>query len=303
MPTIDTSENFDEETGLLGLLSPRRFIDNLLDSPRRLRNRLVEFSNNWHSDHFIVSLGYDQRLHRELDLLSSFSFGFNEVSVLASITSVYSSYLGIGGPAGSILTWVFTFIFSMITCASLAEICSAYPTAGSVYNWTGMMASDKYKPILSYICGIANFLGNGMSDAYFAHHTVEILAAIVFIRNGSTLTNEIKFLFSLIFLTIWTSISCLRVNQIGGANNYISAITLLLTIIILISLPSIAPSLNTTTYVFTHFNNTTGFENPAYVAMLSMVVSIFSFTGYEASGHMVSNLCLFIHRNFLFLYL
>ena len=50
----------------------------------------------------------------------------------------------------------------------MAEICSAYPSAGSVYHWAGMLATPKWAPFASYICGWFNFLGNAAGDASFA---------------------------------------------------------------------------------------------------------------------------------------
>ena len=56
--------------------------------------------------------------------------------------------------------WIITSFFTMIIGASMAEICSTYPSAGSVYHWSGMMAPPGAAPLISYITGWANFLGN-----------------------------------------------------------------------------------------------------------------------------------------------
>lgn len=38
-----------------------------------------------------------------------------------------------GGPASAVWGWLIVGAFSMCVCSAMAEICSAYPTAGGLY--------------------------------------------------------------------------------------------------------------------------------------------------------------------------
>ena len=42
----------------------------------------------------------------------------------------------------------------------------------------------------------------------------------------------------------------------------------------------------TTNEVFFTFYNQTGFDNVGYVVLIGMLTTLYSFTGYEAAGHM-----------------
>jgi len=64
--------------------------------------------------------------------------------------------------------WIIGSFFSILVGLSMAEICSSYPSAGSVYHWAGMLANEKWAPFSSYICGWFNFMGNAAGDASFA---------------------------------------------------------------------------------------------------------------------------------------
>ena len=64
--------------------------------------------------------------------------------------------------------WVLVSVFTMIVAASMAEICSTYPVAGSVYYWAGALASPEWAPLASYLCGWFNFFGNIANNASFA---------------------------------------------------------------------------------------------------------------------------------------
>ena len=65
----------------------------------------------------------------------------------------------------------------------MAEICSTYPSAGSVYHWSGMMAPAATAPLASYITGWFNFLGNAAGDASFAYGFANLAAASRYIQN------------------------------------------------------------------------------------------------------------------------
>lgn len=78
----------------------------------------------------LAAMGYKQELDRGLGAFMNFAFGFTEVSVLASLSAIYSYGLVTGGPVVVIWGWVITYAFTMCVAYSMAEICSAYPSAG-----------------------------------------------------------------------------------------------------------------------------------------------------------------------------
>jgi len=73
-----------------------------------------------------------------------------------------------GGPVVMIWSWIVGSILNNLCGLSMAEICSSYPSAGSVYHWAGMLADKKYAAFAAYICGWFNFLANVAADAGFA---------------------------------------------------------------------------------------------------------------------------------------
>ena len=95
----------------------------------------------------------------------SIAFTFATIGVGSNIISFISFGLNTGGPVIIIWGWIacsiLTFLCGIFLYSglSLAEICSAYPFAGSVYFWTGKVAKESYSPILSYICGSFILMG------------------------------------------------------------------------------------------------------------------------------------------------
>ena len=74
---------------------------------------------------------------------------------------------------------------------SMAEICSAYPSAGSVYHWSAQLVPAEYAPLSSYICGWFNFLGNAAGDASFAVFFAKFLNSAITVSGGTPYYDDV----------------------------------------------------------------------------------------------------------------
>jgi len=110
-------------------------------------------------DRILREMGYKQELRRGFNGLMSFAFCYTTVAVLSSISLEYGYGLQTGGPAVMAWGWIINSVMTLCVGCCLAEICSTYPSAGSVYHWAGQLSSAENAPLLSYICGWFNFLG------------------------------------------------------------------------------------------------------------------------------------------------
>lgn len=86
-------------------------------------------------ERILHEMGYTQELYRGFSSLMSFTFSFTAVNVFASISIGFSYTLSTGGSGVAIWSWIIGSIFTILIGLSLAEICSVYPTSGSVYHW------------------------------------------------------------------------------------------------------------------------------------------------------------------------
>jgi amino acid transporter len=98
-------------------------------------------TNSNHDDEILRKMGYAPTLHRGLGVMMNFAFGFTEVAVLSSIVLTYGLGLTIGGPATVFWGYCVQCFMIFFVSQSMAEICGAYPSAGSVYHWAGQLAS------------------------------------------------------------------------------------------------------------------------------------------------------------------
>ncbi len=98
----------------------------------------IERSNEKEEDsdvRLLREMGYTQELYRGFSPFMSFAFCFTAVNVLASITLGFTYTLNTGGSGVAIWSWLIGSVFTILVGCSLAEICSVYPSAGSVYHW------------------------------------------------------------------------------------------------------------------------------------------------------------------------
>jgi amino acid transporter len=87
----------------------------------------------------LARLGYAQALARRLGGYSSFAVGFSVISVLTGVTSTYGTGLASGGPRGLCLGWGVVAVGTLLVAVPMAELASAFPTAGALYHWSALL--------------------------------------------------------------------------------------------------------------------------------------------------------------------
>jgi amino acid transporter len=84
-------------------------------------------------------MGYKQELSRRMTGFSNFAISMSIICILAGgITSFQYGFCGVGG-ASIGLGWPLLCLFSMVVALSMAQIASAFPTAGGLYHWASIL--------------------------------------------------------------------------------------------------------------------------------------------------------------------
>ena len=83
----------------------------------------------------LARLGYAQQLYREMGGFSNFAISFSIISVLTGAVLLYGYGLKFAGPVVNSVGWPIVSLFTLTVAASMAELASAYPTAGGLYFW------------------------------------------------------------------------------------------------------------------------------------------------------------------------
>jgi len=80
-------------------------------------------------------LGYAQQLFREMGGFSNFEISFSIISILTGAILLFGYGLKFAGPVINTIGWPVVSLFTLCVAASMAELASAYPTAGGLYFW------------------------------------------------------------------------------------------------------------------------------------------------------------------------
>ncbi len=233
-------------------------------------------------------LGYAQELRRRMSGFSNFAVSFTIISILSGCMTLF--YLGMsnGGPVVMTIGWPLVGVMVILVGLAMAEVCSSYPTAGGLYYWAAKLGG-KNSAGWSWFTGWFNLLGQvgvtagidfGLAffvdywlNLVFSYPTtaVAIIAiyAIVLFIHGLLNTFGVGLVALLNDISVWW---------------HIAGVVIIVAVLFAFSKYHQSPS-----WVFTHFENQSGFSFPGasiYVFLTGLLLAQYTFTGYDASAHM-----------------
>jgi amino acid transporter len=84
-------------------------------------------------------MGYAQELLRRMSGFSNFAISFSIICILAGgITSLQLGISAVGGAAAGIV-WPIGVLLALVVALCMAQIASAFPTAGGLYHWSSIL--------------------------------------------------------------------------------------------------------------------------------------------------------------------
>jgi amino acid transporter len=243
----------------------------------------------------LAELGYKQELHRGWSSFSNFAISFAIISVLAGCFTTYGQAWNNGGPIAISIAWPVISVLILCVAVSMAELASAYPTAGGIYYWASKLGGPGWGwftgwfnlvgliavvASVDYACAIfmqallglyeVNFIFNFTSTnvKYNAHVIFALMVAILVIGGLiNVFSSRILSLFNRI--SVWW--------HVAG----VAAIVLILVLV-----PSHHQSFS---FVFGHQINNSGFSHGMfwfYVLPVGFLLTMYTITGYDASAHL-----------------
>lgn len=225
-------------------------------------------------------LGYKQELKRGYGTSQLFFFSVSSVSITTSLALLFGYGLATGGPAVMVWSWIVGSFLTMIVVSCLAEICSTFPSAGSVYHWAAQLAREEDAALASYITGWLNFLGQVAGDCSIAYGLGSLAGAILGSSERSTTA------FSMLLILCWSALCCLDAEHHSMFSLAGGVILVASPLVIATTVLASRSSFRSSDFVFLTTNNETGISSFFYVALIGMLMTSFSFTGYEGVAHM-----------------
>lgn len=232
------------------------------------------------------SMGYAQELARRMHTFSNFAISFSIICILSGgINSLAQATSGAGG-IGIGIGWPLGCLISGVFALAMAQISSAYPTAGGLYHW-GSILGNRFTGWLTAwfnLLGLVTVLGaiNAGTWTFFE-------GAFPGLGIQNNLANQT------IFLAVITGVMAL-INHYGigltakltdFSGYLIFATSVALAIVCLIFAPSWDVG---RLFTFHNYSGDTGggvwpAVSDSWVFLLGLLLPIYTITGYDASAH------------------
>ncbi|KAF9233037.1 amino acid transporter [Melanogaster broomeanus] len=234
------------------------------------------------SDQRLVDLGYKPEFRREMSLWGVLGMSFCSIGILTGMSASFQAGLFAGGPLGLFWGWNICSLFMFLIALSLAEICSSYPTLGGLYFWVCKMKPNL--PILGFCTGWIYSIAMVFTGTSGNLSIALYIASMVEVGRGRSMTRA-EIVAIAWASNIFTGIVCtIGTKAIGRMSTFNVWWTLGGTFVLVIALLVKAPVKNSATFVFTDFENFTGWGNRGFVVLLGFLQAIYTLEGCETAA-------------------
>jgi len=232
-------------------------------------------------------MGYAQELARRLSRFSNFAISFSIICVLAGgVNSLAQATSGAGGAAIG-LGWPLGVLMSAVFGLAMAQIASAFPTAGGLYHW-GSILGNRYTGWLTAwlnLLGLVTVLGSINVGAY--SFFLGAFAPVLPLRDSmTTMVCFVSVLGALQALVNAFGIALTsRLTDFSGYLIFGSALLLAI-----VCLAHAHPVDLTRLWRFANYSGSRGGDvwpavSSGWVFLLGLLLPIYTITGYDASVH------------------
>ncbi|KAF9303390.1 hypothetical protein BGZ74_003828 [Mortierella antarctica] len=211
----------------------------------------------------------------------------HSVELVKPKQSFLEQELASGGPVMMVFGFAFSGLMAFTIALSLADISSGFPNVkGGLIEYSRRLAPPHLKRISSWVVGWLHFSAfvTGVTEcafslALFATSAIEIATGVV-PQRWVTVLIHVAVSIAFGFINAFK----INIDMLSVAWHFMGPIVVLITIAASNKDP---PSIS---WVFTHFENQTGFHNTLYVVLLGLVQGAFTMTGYDAPIHTAYNM-------------
>ena len=243
-------------------------------------------------------LGYKQELARAWSGFTNFAISFTIISVLAGTFTTFGQAWNAGGPIAISIGWPVICLFVLFVAWSMAELTSAFPTAGGPYWWAAKLGGAGWSWFTGWfnIVGLLGIVASvGYGAAGFLYATLALYGVDIVGVNFGDDVHAISETF-LLFLIILAVVTALNIfwDPILALLNNISVGWHVIGVAVIIALLIFVPDDHQDFgFVFGERINNTGFDGGAtgglpfwiLVLPIGFLLTMYTQTGYDASAH------------------
>jgi amino acid transporter len=222
----------------------------------------------------LAKMGYVQELLRGMGGFSSFAVSFSVISILTGAIQLYGYGLQHGGPLQMSAGWLVVSFFTMAVALSMAELASAYPTAGALYHWSSFLGGRE----LGWFTACFNTIGQ---FAILAGIDWGLAGFLIPLWGGEPTRAMTLAVFAALLLS-HAVLNHSGIRVVSWLNDFSAwyHMAVVLLILVVLGLKGFAQPVS---FLF-KFNKTDAYSAP-YSFIVGLLLAQWTLTGYDASAH------------------
>ncbi|KAG2412391.1 hypothetical protein HFD88_009948 [Aspergillus terreus] len=241
----------------------------------------------------LARIGYKQELKREFSKWSTVSYAISILGILGSVPATIGAPLAAGGPATAVWCWFIGSCMALCIGSSVAELVSAYPTAGGMYFVTKHVVPEEQVPMFSWVQGWCNLLGQTAGVSSVAYTVSQMLLACVSM-NSKLVDGKYSYsptaldtvLLSIVLLCVLGVICSMTTKALHRIILWFAPINISATIVICLALLYFTPNKQPASWVFTHVTDGSGWGSKVFSFLLGFISVAWTMTDYDGTTHM-----------------
>ena len=233
-------------------------------------------------------MGYAQELSRSMSKFSNFAISFSIICILSGGINSFAQAISSVGGAGAGFGWIVGCLLSGMFALAMAQIASAFPTAGGLYHWASILGNRFWGWLTAWLnlLGLVTVLGAiNIGTAYFFAGTF----GGMFGFTGSDMQVVLFVAAITIAQAIFNHIGIKATTFLTDISGYIIFAT---TAVLVLACLYFAPAIDISRlWTFTNYSGEAGgnvfpqSDNIGYLFLLCLLLPVYTITGYDASAH------------------
>ncbi|BFZ53990.1 hypothetical protein PYCC9005_001021 [Savitreella phatthalungensis] len=251
-------------------------------------SRITDISGLEADEKLLRAQGHKGQLPRQFTLMSLVSLAFGTISSELGVAAGVGVNLTEGGASSMIYGTIVGAVAVGLITLGMAELSSAFPSAGAQYHWAYCVASDRSRKFSAYITAWFNIAG-----WLFGTASLTLFCGTVFLGIGNLYNEDFAprpWQFWLCYLAcnaICASVNILLPRRLPAINTgllWLQLLTWLVSIVVLCILAR--DRYNNAGFIFTDMSNLSGWSNNGIAYMIAVCNSMYAYIGTDAAAHL-----------------
>lgn len=233
-------------------------------------------------------MGYAQELSRSMSKFSNFAISFSIICILSGGINSFAQAIGSVGGAGAGIGWIVGCVLSGMFALSMAQVASAFPTAGGLYHWGSILGNRFWGWLTAWLnlLGLITVLGAiNIGTAYYFAGTF----GGMFGFTGTDMQVVVFVAAITILQAIFNHVGIKATTFLTDISGWIIFAT---TAVLVLACLFYAPAIDLSRlWTFHNYSGEAGgnvfpqSDNMGYLFLLCLLLPVYTITGYDASAH------------------